>query len=349
MKSQFALLVIITLAGYSCTTTNLMSLSVTEPAPVTIPATIKTVGVVNRSRASDQNKTIDAIHRVLSLESADLQIEGSRASVNGLADELMKNNRFTQVKAVNNIDLRSFGAGVFPSSLEWDTVERICREAGTDALFVLELFDTESKISAASSPALVNTLVGNIPGIGNQVNMVTSVKTGWRIYDPSSRNILDEYIMTKDITFSGRGINPVAAVAALTGKKEAVKQVGNKAGQAYADRILPYWIRVSRYYFVAGDPNFKLAMRKARSGNWQGAGEIWQQETANTNGKLAGRACYNMAIISEINGDLDGAIRWAQKSYENYNNRLALSYLSVLRDRQTDNAVLKSQNVAAGQ
>jgi hypothetical protein len=51
-----------------------------------------------------------------------------------------------------------------------------------------------------------------------------------------------------------------------------------------------------------------------------------------------------MAIISEINGDLAGAIQWAQKAYENYGNRLALSYVNVLKNRQTDNAILRSQN-----
>lgn len=82
----------------------------------------------------------------------------------------------------------------------------------------------------------------------------------------------------------------------------------------------------------------------AQTGNWDGAAKIWQQETTNADGKLAGRASYNMAIISEINGDLDGAIQWAQKAYENYNNRLALSYVNVLRNRKADNALLKAQN-----
>ena len=63
--------------------------------------------------------------------------------------------------------------------------------------------------------------------------------------------------------------------------------------------------------------------------------------------ELAGRACYNMAIISEINGDLDGAIQWAQKSYENYNIRLALNYLNILKYRQSQNEILKSQTVAS--
>jgi hypothetical protein len=41
-----------------------------------------------------------------------------------------------------------------------------------------------------------------------------------------------------------------------------------------------------------------------------------------------------MAILNEINGDLDAAISWAQKSYEDYNNRLALQYVNMLRNRK---------------
>ena len=176
--------------------------------------------------------------------------------------------------------------------------------------------------------------------------MTTTVKTGWRIYDPSSRTILDEYVLGKDISSSGSGINPAVAASALAGRIEAVKDVSTQAGQAYASRILPYWIRVSRDYFVKGDENFETATRKARSGNWDGAAEIWRDETKNPDGTLAGRACYNMAIIYEINGDLDGAILWAQKSYEDHKIRLALNYLNVLRYRKRQNELLRSQTVA---
>jgi hypothetical protein len=317
-----------------------------EPAPVTIPSNIKSVTVVNRSRASDATQTIDAIHKVLSLESNELQTAGIDASLHGLTDELMKNNRFTEVKPFKR-ELKSFGAGVFPSALQWDSVEKICRETNTDALFALELFDTETKISYAANPTQVNLGVTSLPAIQHNVNMTTFVKTGWRIYDPSTRIILDEYILGRDISFSGSGINPAVAASAMVGRKEAVKTVGNKAGEAYASRILPYWIRVSRDYFVGGNDNFETAKRKAQSGNWDGAAEIWMQETKNSDSKLAGRACYNMAIISEINGDLDGAIQWSQKSYEDYQIRLALHYLNVLRDRKRQNELLKSQTVAS--
>ena len=44
-----------------------------------------------------------------------------------------------------------------------------------------------------------------------------------------------------------------------------------------------------------------------------------------------------MAILGEINGDLDAAIKWAQKAYENYNNKLALQYVNILKNRKKIN------------
>lgn len=322
----------------SCSSTNLMSLNVTQPAPVSLPPAAKTAAVVNRTRATDETRTIDAIHKAMSLESSNLQKEGARASMTGLADELMKNNRFSMVKPLTDLDLRSFGAGVFPSAISWDTVAKICKDNNADLLFSLELFDAETK-GAIGSTAL-GTVAGAVPGLTQQVNMTTLVKTGWRIYDPSSRNILDEYVLSRDLSFRG---TPVAAAGAIMGHKEEVIKVGNQAGAAYAYRILPYSVRVSRFYYVRGSSNFTVATRMARTGNWDGAARLWQQETTNPSRKVAGRACYNMAIISEINGDLNGAMTWAQKAYEVYNNRLALSYVNVLRNRQMNDAVLKEQ------
>ncbi|HJT73329.1 MAG TPA: DUF6340 family protein, partial [Chitinophaga sp.] len=222
-------------------------------------------------------------------------------------------------------------------------VDKICREKKMDALFVLELFDTDSKVSYAAVPVSLKTPLGNVPGIEHHANMLTIVKTGWRIYDPANRVLLDEYPLTREITLSGKGINPVAAAGAIINRKEALKDVSSRAGEDYAHRLIPYWIRVTRDYYVKGTDNFKIGKRKAQTGNWNGAAELWKKETTSSSSKIAGRACYNMAIICEINGDLDLAVQWAQKSYENYGNRLALGYVNILKNRKVNDNVLKSQ------
>jgi hypothetical protein len=320
-------------------------LNVIEPAPVTIPAYIKNAGIVDRSDPADATKTIDAVDKVLSLEGANLDKEGAAAALAGLTDELGRNTRFTEVKTIQAEKVGSPGLGIFPPPLSWEAVDAICRENDTDALFSLEIFDTDTKISYQVRKAQGNnkTLLGAITGIEQQADMLTIVKTGWRIYDPSSKSILDEIAIAKNLTFSAKGLTPVIAASALIDRKEAVKKVGNLAGLAFAQRILPYEIRVSRDYYVKGTDNFVIAMRKARTGNWDQAGELWKVETENRDDKIAGRACYNMAIISEINGSLDTALEWARKSYEDYNNRKALRYIDILEYRKQSNRILESQ------
>jgi len=334
---------------YSCASTEYVHISVMEPAPVSLPASIKNIGVVNRSQASKETKVIDVIDKAFSLEGANLDKDGASATISGLSDELMKNSRFTEVKPLTSLDLRSVGAGIFPSPLGWDAVEKICQENHVDALFALELFDTDSKIGYAANPVSLNTPLGHVPMIEQQANITTLVKTGWRIYDPVGRVILDEYPLSRSINRSASGINPAVAANVIVSRKEAVKEVGTRIGQVYADRIIPFWIRVTRDYYVRGTDNFRIARRKAQTGNWNDAGSIWQQETNNPSPKVAGRACYNMAIISEINGDLDAAIGWAQKGYENYGNRLSLNYVNILKNRKAAMLVVQDQNQSGGQ
>jgi hypothetical protein len=86
-----------------------------------------------------------------------------------------------------------------------------------------------------------------------------------------------------------------------------------------------------------------VAKRRAQTGDWQGAAALWEQELSNQDPKIAGRAYYNMAIINEINGDLESAMDWASKAYSDYNVKPALRYLNALKYRSSQIAVLERQ------
>ena len=173
------------------------------------------------------------------------------------------------------------------------------------------------------------------------LNAKTKVETGWRIYDPNTRTILDQFFIYRDLNCQGGSFLTVGS--AQPGRKEAVINAGNRAGEDYATRVIPYCIRVSRYYYVRGNGSFSIAKRMARAGDWGSAANIWREATNSPSGKVAGRACYNMAIISEINGDLNGALQWARKAYEVYKTPYALDFVNILQQRQSNDAVLRSQ------
>jgi hypothetical protein len=339
---KYLLILIAVITMISCSTQQLY-LNVVEPASVTLPPYIKSVGVINRSIPTDETKALDVLDKAFSLEGVNLDKDGALESIRGLSDELLNNTRFIEVKTLNDINFRTSALSNFPTALTWEIVDKICSETKTDALFSLEKFDTDTHLNYSTRKVDMKTPLGTIPALEHQVDMNTLVKTGWRIYDPSSKMILDEYIYNESIVFSGKGINPLLAASALVGRKDAVNQVSNKAGHGYAMRIIPYRVRVMRDYYVKGTNNFKIARRKAQVGKWDDAGHLWEKDTSNSSSKIAGRASYNMAIINEINGDLDSALKWAQKSYEDTNNKLALRYVRILENRRYKNGVLKTQ------
>ncbi len=333
---------IIALAAMSCKT-NELYLNIVQPAPVTISKDIKTVGIIDRTTPSDETKTLDVIDKVLSLEGKDLDSLGTIESIKGVTEELTRNDRFEEVRLLSDLKFKTSNTGMFPSPLTWDQVEGICTTQGVNALFALEMYDTDTHVNYSTQPVQIKTPLGNIPGLEHLASMETIVKTGWRIYSPADNAILDEYVVAESVVFEGRGINPIAAASALLNWKDAVKDVSMKAGIIYARRLLPYNLNVTREYYVKGTDNFKIAKRKAQMGKWNEAAVLWEKETANLKMKIAGRATYNMAIINEINGDLEAALSWAQKSYENFRIKLGLRYSHIIENRMYDLNLLKIQ------
>ncbi|MBN2681938.1 MAG: tetratricopeptide repeat protein [Bacteroidales bacterium] len=328
----------------SCSSTNLLTMSVTEPAIVYLPKSIEKIGVINRSLPNENKKLVENLDKILTIEGKNLDKDAANEAVKGAFESLIKTNRFSSVKNLDTINLKSVYPGVFPPAIDWASVNRICEQNEVQALFVLSFFDTDSKIHYKTQNVEVTGPLGvKIPAIEHHATLATLVKTGWRIYLPSEREIIDELVMSDEIFVTGKGINPAKAIATIAGRKDAVNRLSYNFGYSYPPRIMPNRIRVSREYFVRGTDNFKIAKRRAQTGDWDGAAKLWAQETNHPKSKVAGRAYYNMAIINEINGNLDEAIVNASKSYTDYKNKRALNYLNILRYRINQQNELKRQ------
>jgi len=331
----------------SCSSTNLLTIGVTEPAPVTIHPDIKRIGVIDRSLPSDNNKNLDNLDKIFSIEGKNLDKDGANSAIVGVFDELSVNHNLSEVKILDFVDERSSGLSVFPSTLSWNTIEQICEENNVDAIFELSFYDTDTNVDYQTTPTEIETPLNvNISAVEHQATVTTIIKTGWRIYDPAAKFIPDEYLINENVVLTGSGINPMKAAQAIIGRKDAVLQVSNNIGHFYATRIIPYKTRVSRHYYVRGTNNFEVAKRRAQTGDWNGAAELWKKEVRNSKSKLAGRACYNMAIINEINGDLNSAVDWASKAYTDHKNKMALRYLNILKTRIEKNKQLDRQTAS---
>jgi len=316
----------------------------TEPAIVHLPSDVKRVGIINRSAPSKGNKILDNIDKVLSAEGLNLDEKGAEAAISALASELSAIKDFEGIEIIEGVEELKKGLAVMPASLSWEFVEQLCEEYQVDILFSLAFYDTDTKADyKITTMKLPNSLGIDVDVPAQEVTLATHVVNGWRIYDPYTKEVVDERVYTKNMIFRGRGISPIKAVEAVAGSNEAVQEYSRNVGIAYANRLLPKTIRIARDYFVRGTDNFIIAKRRARAGDWDAAAALWEIELTHSNQRIAGRAHYNMAIGQEIKGDLEQAIQFASKSYTDYNINRALDYLNVLRYRVQQNSVLEQQ------
>ena len=329
-KQYFIFLLLLTLVFSACK--QRVYLTVTEPPIVHLDNDYKRGAFINRTYSSGDGKVVDILDKGLSLE-GNLDDDGSKAAIQGAFDYLTTVNRFDYLEILDSMTVENGGIDIFPAPLSWFDVQAICDQNNVDFLMVLEVYDTDTKVNYSMGTTTKSTPLGNINVPVHNATMTTLIKTGWRIYDPAKKLILDEFRWNDQLTSHGSGINPVAAASTLLNRGQAVRQVSTNIGRYYAGRIEYQRFRVWRNYYTKGSPNLKIARRRSDVGNWDGAAELWQKDLDSPKRKVAGRSTYNMAIYHEINGDLEKALEMAQKSYSDYRIKEGLVFANILRDR----------------
>ena len=316
-------------------------LTITEPPAIYLTPDYTKVAVVNRTANTGKSKLVDILENSVTLE-GELDTKGSKQTIQGVYDGLKRNAQLIDVALLDSLTVADGTINTFPAPIQWGDVESLCRGNDARLLFALEIYDTDTKIAYSTQKVNQNTPLGNVPLLRHTATVTTIIKMGWRIYDPSQKIILDEFVMSNQVTNSGTGLTPVNALAAVVNREQSVLSLSQRLGELYSERLLEQQIRVWRTYYKSGSPSLKMARRRAVVNDWEGAAELWSKDMSSAQKrKVIGRATYNMAIYEEVNGNLDKALEYAKKAYGDYNIKLARDYVVKLERRIRDRQYLK--------
>lgn len=329
--NSIALLFAIAVLFASCRTTGNIRIPYQVPPAVFLPEHIQSLGIADRSHVDDKNnKALNVVEGVVTGEGIYEDRNGAKACLSG-AEVQLSNDQLVVVKKLDTVSLVGAAGGVMPMPLDWGTVGNLCQREGVDGLLVLEVFDTDqsgSKTGYAATQVVNMVKTGNTIAAPPPANSAVFVKMAWRLYDPKTQTMLDEIRMSDHFGVSGSPFD-----LGDFAKRDAIQQSGYIAGRSYASRFYPTWMYVNRPYYRRPGPDLKSATRFAQMNDFEAAMEGWAVAAESHKRKIAGRACYNMAIGYEIRGDIQGALDWAQKAYGNYNCKLARDYARELKRR----------------
>ncbi len=281
------------------------SMTVLQPAKFKLPEHIAKVAVVDRSKPS--NGWLNVLEGAFTGESIGQDRASRQQAVAGLTDALQRTPRF---KVINTgIEMEGSRAGVnLPAPLDWSEVERICADYQTDAVVTIESFDTDNNVQTKRETTRSKDKKGNVTTtVRWNSRMSTSVRTGWRMYDPKTHAILDEYVTDDDASDTGSGDTERAAINNLPSPAKVSRRIAFICGQEYGMRIAPTYVQVQRQYYGKAKGykgQMKNAARFAQSHDWDQAAAEWKAVEAHAKGyrnpKAAGRAAYNMAVAAEM-------------------------------------------------
>lgn len=323
-----------------------VSLTVLQPAQITLPEHISSVAVVDRSKPA--SGWLNVLEGMATGEGIGQDRTSRQEAVRGLTEALLRTPRF-QVKSTG-IELTGSKAGNnLPYPLEWSQVEQLCADYGTNAIVTIESFDSDNFTGTKKQETKRKDKNGKeYTEVSYNAEQRTGVRLGWRLYDPKTKIVVDEYTTNDFLIRSASGASETVAVKGLPNPVDISRIVARTGGFNYGTRIAPVFVQESRSYFASGKgakDDMKKAARLANSGNWNEAATIWERIVNNNSlpEKTSGKAAYNLAVAAEVAKDLPLALERAEKAWTNFRNSSAKSYIEMLKVRLNNDRKVKGQ------
>jgi hypothetical protein len=301
-----------------------MNFNVIIPAVIDVPDHIKVAAMIDRTLVEDEASNV--IEGVITGEmigedklATQILMDGVHAMLENAATVSLK--RTTEVYAGGS----PFSAA-FPAPLSWEEIEALCEKYQADAIVAIEKFDTDFLI---------------MPG----ANQVATVKAGIRLYDPANKSIIDQYEYSHKESWNTGRLTLESAIDGLISKSTSIREASYEAGIEYGRRLSPSWYRVSRKYYrkSKGDDVFAEGARMMEVNDWEAAKDALLQAVDTGHRKTKGKAAHNLAVVYEIEGNLEEAKFWAQAAWGKYRNKKSKDYLYDLNRRINEVARVNQQ------
>jgi hypothetical protein len=223
-------------------------------------------------------------------------------------------------------------------------IQQIADSTGADLFLSFDFFASKNGIfSTHYKPNKSDTtgILFNDFNIYRDATEVVHILSGWNFYDLKKQKLIYSHLKTDTVKWTEPAYNIKMAKRILPSRWDAVLNAADIAGNQFAVFLVPHWLEVERRYYKFSQGELKSANDLIKQNRWMEAAAIYRKNTKNRNKKKASKCMFNMALICELNGDIDAAIDWVTKSMhanhkDPYHKGNCQSYNFILGQRKLD-------------
>ncbi|MDP2114283.1 MAG: DUF6340 family protein [Bacteroidota bacterium] len=324
----------------SCVTLNEFPIEVFQPAKITLPAEIKNVTLLSRNLKYEndtlQNYYSKDFRLVKNKKTFNTDSISVQACLDSLSQKLQAQKRFNKITTlpVSSFPVQFVKNLHAPSK---NLIQEIASKTGADALIMLDTYSGFYSIYKNSDD-------------GRSVAQVVTASI-WTIFDVSKNRMISHTSLVDTVYWDGFDSNQNYLASRIPDKKAAIQIAAGLVGVNYSKNIIPYWATVYRNTISNNQADFMKAAGLAKMNKWEEASDLWKKYTETKNKRHKIHALYNLAIASEMDGNIEAAAELNNKASKISSspafadeNKIIRKYSAVLAKRKIELAKLNSMN-----
>lgn len=324
----------------SCVTLNEFPIEVFQPAKVTLPAEIKNATIFSRNMKY-KNDTLHNYYlkdykRIKDIFPFNVDSLSVQACFDSLSLKLQSQKRFSKITVlpVSSLPVQ-YVKNINPPSK--NLIQKISSDTNADVLILLDMYSSFYSIFPN-------------PDNGRSIAKVVTASI-WTVYDPSKVRIINHTSLVDTLYWDGLDESEKYSAARIPNKKAALKIAAGLAGVNYSKNIVPNWVKVYRNTLSCNQVDFKKAAELAKKNKWEEASLLWEKYTESKNKRWQMQTLFNLAIASEMSGNIDAATELISKAskvssspiYATENENIR-KYSAVLAKRKIELNKISSMN-----
>ncbi len=319
----------------SCSKYRVITVENQVPPPISIPDEIQSLTLMNRSMSEEfTNIQEDTLQKyfyknAFSMRKFILDSLAADTCLKAIGELLFESERFDVVIPENRNIYRGMKYSMVAPPLESNYVKNICDLYNTDALLVLERF--VNLVSTDFSAEMYNMQLSNSDYF--YYGSFDIIYNGYfRLYQPKEQSVVKELIVTDTIYWEHGDISQKKLFAQLPSIKAGLINAGIRVALDLDEQLSPAWLTDSRGYFII-DPKNATEMEMLFNQEWDKLSIYWNDFIKSKSKQIKSKAEFNMALASELNGDIETALDWAIKSYKTKYYAQTDEYIKKLKKR----------------
>ena len=337
MNTKCQLLWFVLLISFSsCVSFEKYSMEVIKPSKFVIPSEIRKIAIVSRNLKykNDTLQNYQALDHKLVKDKVKVNLDSMAriTCIDSLTNRLTTQNRFDSIVIVPVGFFKEMRVNeVRPNKEEW--YKNLATKTGTDGMILLDMFSCF--YSRTSDPSLASIVTSNI----------------WSFYDNNKHKITNRFVQIDTLYWDGTDELGKSNKSLIPKKEAAIPIAAGVIGSNYSNHIQSSWTLVFRDIMIDSNKEFKEALKLARKNEWEAAAAIWQKYSESKNKQKKIISLYNLALASEINGDIDLALKLTSQAatassgaFRSTENKAVRKYSGILYQRRTEINKLKMQD-----